>query len=423
MAEATGAGGTVPRGVDRRAFLRRAAVAAASLGVGGATLAACDRSGAPRPSIALNASPHGPTFQAPAVKGATLRIYEWKDYLAQDVLRSFERSMAGRDVRVDVESFLHIDEAVARLQDPATDFDIFFPTIDVLDGLVGEGLLLPLDHASLPNLKNLWPWFADPGGPFYDPGQRYTIPYTVYSSGIGWRADLVHPTDAPDAIADPFAILWDARYRGKLGMYDDYLEALSLALLRDGVRDVRTATEAQLRTAADALGRAVREAGVRFTDDGAEEGLPEGTFVAHQAWSGDVLTAPRYAREDGLPDVTAQLRYWSPSGAGTIVGCDLTAVCARGKHPELAHAFLNHLLDFPVAMDNFSWNGYQPPVTGLTRSAFADASFPWRAAVPPNLLDTLIAPEDFAAGQMLVGFGPSERARWLAQWKRVPAGA
>lgn len=413
---------SAPRRMDRRAFLGRAAVAAASLSVGGAALAACERSSAPSASVSLNASPHGPAFQAPAVRGATLRVYEWKDYLAQDVLRSFEHAVGG-DVHVEVESFLHMDEAVARLRDPASDFDVFFPTIDVLDGLVGEELLLPLDHASLTNLRNLWPWFTDAGGPFYDPGQRYTIPYTVYSSGIGWRADLVRADDAPDARADPFSIFWDARYRGKLGMYDDYLEALSLALMRDGVLDVRTASEAQLRAAANALTRAVQAADVRFTDDGAEEGLPEGTFAAHQAWSGDVLTAPRYAREDGLPDVTAQLRYWSPSGPGTIVGCDLTAVCARGKHPELAHAFLNHLLDFPVAMDNFSWNGYQPPVNGLTRSAFADASFPWRGAVPPNLLDTLIAPEDFAAGQMLVGFGPSERARWLAQWNRVPAGA
>jgi hypothetical protein len=44
-------------------------------------------------------------------------------------------------------------------------------------------------------------------------------------------------------------------------------------------------------------------------------------------------------------------------------------------------------------------------------------------AVPANLLPTLLSEEDFASGQMLVGFGPSEQARWLAQWNRVSAGA
>ena len=50
---------------------------------------------------------------------------------------------------------------------------------------------------------------------------------------------------------------------------------------------------------------------------------------------------------------------------GGIVGCDLTAICARGRNPVLAHAFLDHLMDVGVAMRNFRWNGYQPPFTSI----------------------------------------------------------
>ena len=85
----------------------------------------------------------------------------------------------------------------------------------------------------------------------------------------------------------------------------------------------------------------------------------------------------------------------------------------------LAHAFLNHLLDFDVAMENFAWNGYQPPLNGVSSEAFADPSFRWHGAVPPNLRNAIISEEAFATGQMLVGFGPSEQARWLDQWNRV----
>jgi spermidine/putrescine transport system substrate-binding protein len=133
---------------------------------------------------------------------------------------------------------------------------------------------------------------------------------------------------------------------------------------------VRAATDGQLDAATRALADAVAITGVRFTNDGVEEGLPEGEFAAHQAWSGDVLAAPHYAAAEGDADIESRLRFWSPAGPEKIVGCDLMAVCERGLHPDLAHAFLNHLLDTQVAVENFCWNGYQPPLEGVTREAF-----------------------------------------------------
>jgi spermidine/putrescine transport system substrate-binding protein len=277
---------------DRRAFLRAVAIGGASVPLG-AVLAACTRAAEPSANGHVEALASG----LPIERDATLRVYEWKDYLASDVLDAFTRRHADANVRIHVESFQRIDEAVARLQEPGAAFDVFFPTIDVLPDLVRAGIVRPLNHDYLPNIANLWPWFSGADRPFYDPNLAYTMPYTVYSGGVGWRDDLIARADEPSA-TDPFAIFWDERYRGRLGMYDDPLEALALALLRDGVVDLKAATDTQLARAADDLDAAVRMAGVRFTLDGAEEGLPEGEFVAHQAWSGDVLTAPRYAEED-----------------------------------------------------------------------------------------------------------------------------
>jgi spermidine/putrescine transport system substrate-binding protein len=416
----------VPRaGLDRRAFLRRLAAAGVTLPSAAALLAACDRTAPARPSPQpILSSPVGPTFESgkPVESTAVLKVYEWREYLSKGTLSSFERSFPDGDVRVEVESFTHMDEAVARLHDPATQFDVFFPTIDALPGLVDAGLVRPLDHGQVPNVGNLWPWFRDDGGPFYDPGQRYSLPYTVYVSGVAWRDDLVAGADAPDAAADPYGVFWNPRYRGLVGMYDAFLEAMSLALLRDGVRDVRAAPDGQLDAATRALADAVATTGVRFTNDGVEEGLPEGEFAAHQAWSGDVLAAPHYAAAEGDADVESRLRFWSPAGPEKIVGCDLMAVCERGLHPDLAHAFLNHLLDTQVAVENFCWNGYQPPLEGVTREAFTGPDPRFGMELSPNLLDALLDDASFADAQMLVGFGPSERARWLDYWKRVAPG-
>jgi spermidine/putrescine transport system substrate-binding protein len=415
--------------IGRRTFLRRAALLAVGLPLVGAA-AACGRRGAIPAGTSSVATLGQPlpldaglllASDLPIEHGAALRVLEWKDYLSADVLRAFERAHAADDITVEVESFTHIDEAVARLQDPASDFDIVFPVIDVLPGLVDAGLLRPLNHDYLPHVRNLWAWFRDNGGPYYDPGQRYTTPYTVYTGGIGWRSDLIADADAPDRRDDPFDVFLDGAYRDRVGIYDAYRDALALGLQRAGVTDLRAASDAELGVAADFLAEAVAVTNARFTDDGAEEGLPEGTFAVHQAWSGDILTAPRYAAEEGDDPraVAATLRYWSPGGPERVVGLDLTAICARGRHPVAAHAFLDHLLRFDVALDNFAWNGYQVPMEGATAEAFADPTFPWHGAVPANLRSAIVSEEAFAAGQMLVGFGPSQDARWLAQWSRV----
>ena len=414
--------------IGRRAFLRRGALLAATLPVVGAAAAACGRrSTAPTTTpVALGQPLPVDTgllvpSDLPIERGATLRVYEWKNYLSSRVLANFERAHADDDLHVEVESFTHIDEAIARLQDPASDFDVVFPVIDVLASMVDGGMLRPLNHEYLPHLRNLWSWFRTGDGPFYDPGQRYTTPYTIYTGGIGWRADMVSAADAPDRRDDPFAIFTDSRYRDLVGIYDAYRDALALGLQQAGVQDLRDASDADLAAAAGFLTDAVASTNARFTDDGAEEGLPERTFAVHQAWSGDILTAPRYAAAEGddPTEVAAALRYWSPSEPARVVGLDLTAIGTRGRFPVAAHAFLDHLLRFDVALDNFAWNGYQVPMVGATREAFADPTFPWHDAVPANLRDAIVSEDEFARGQMLVGFGPSQDARWLAQWSRV----
>jgi spermidine/putrescine transport system substrate-binding protein len=253
-----------------------------------------------------------------------------------------------RERRIHVESFQRIDEAIARLAEPDAAFDVFFPTIDVLPDLIAAGTLRPLNHEYLPNVRNLWSWFNAPARPSYDPGLAYTVPYTVYSSGVGWRDDLVAPSDAPDE-REPFAVLWDPRYHGRLGIYDDYLEGLSLALLRDGVADLRarpTTSSPAPQTPSTRPSASRPPVHARRRRGRAARGRVRGApvVVGRRADSAPV-------RRDRITPAPApawlgKLRYRAPAAPGLVVGCDLTAICARGRNPVLAHAFLNHLLDF-----------------------------------------------------------------------------
>jgi len=386
--------------VTRRAFLRAAGAAA--------TLAACRTT--PRGAPTLPA--HGDNLPidpgAPIERGATLRVYQWRDYLAPAVIERFVRRHATHDVDVSVESFTSMPEAVARLRSPDGDFDVVFPTMEALAGLVKDGLLLPLTPDLLPNRRNLWRFFQD--GPFYDPEQRHSVPYTVYTTGIGWRRDLVAAADAPSALANPYDAFWNPRYRGAVGIYDDYREAIAMALLRRG-GDPNTGDAVNIEGAVDDLIELITAVEVEVSAEGAYEELQSGEYAVQQSWSGDLLSARRFG--SSAHDTGAIAFTWPRGG---IVGCDLTAICVRGRSPVLAHAFLNHLLVDDVALRNFAWNGYQPPVAAAELGALL--SSPWRGIVPDNLRATILAPEDLTTGRFLVPLRPEIDARWRVGWQR-----
>jgi spermidine/putrescine transport system substrate-binding protein len=421
------------RDLDRRDFFRLAAAGLALPGLAD-VLVSCTRageSGVTRPGASLPRPANAvtwPIFEDNSAigsgllieRGATLKVYEWREYLAPLVIQSFEERYRTHDVHVDVSSFENRDAAAARIAQPGSDLDVFFPTVDQLGDLIGAKLLRPLNHDYLPNLPGLWPAFGAPTAPFYDVGQGYTVPYTVFSTGVGYRRDLVRAQEAPGELDDPCSIFGNSRYRGKIGVLDAYREPLAMALQDRGHPDVNTGDGTELSRAADELIGFARATRLKATEDGDYEGLARGEFAVHQAWSGDVLAARRFGGASGaLTD--ERLGYWWMRDGG-VVGCDLLAVLSTGRNPVLAHLFLNHLLDLDVAMRNFAWNGYQPPLVSATREAFASAE--WGRAVPPHLLEsTILTPEEFAAGSMLLRLDPVADARWIEQWRRFTSAA
>lgn len=406
--------------IDRREFLRRSATAAAGLTGAAAFLAACADEGSstlaspseapdtitlPRPGspVSLPLFDDNPAVLSDAaMEAGPLKIYQWKSYLYDEILDDF-RSLF--DVELVVENFTDMDEAVTEVRSGRmSDFDVFFPSIGYLGPMVQERLVRPLNHDLLPNIKDLWRYFREPDAPFYDAGQRYTVPYTVYGTGIAWRKDILPRADWPTSLDDPYDAFWMKVPQGKVGIYDDYREALSMALLRNGVEDVNTDDPAAIDEAASALVEAARKRGVMLGDDGAYEGIPEGEFALHQSWSGDILSASSGKR---YGDQASNIGYLWPKGG--VIGADLTAVLANGQNPVLAHAFVNFLMDCEVAWTNYSWNGYQPPVMMPSEDR------KWAPAVPTVTLQE----SDLEDARWLCPLEPQVDALWHAAWDRV----
>ncbi len=346
-----------------------------------------------------------------------LAVYNWADYIWPRVLKDFA---AEYGVDFELTTFYNLEEGVRKLRAGEFNVDIFFPTAENIPKLIAGGLFQPLNHDYLPNLNNMWP---DMASPYYDLNAHYTVPYTVYTTGIGWRTDIVD-TDI-EALDNPWDAFWDEAHRDVTGMYDDHRETIGIGLYRNGIMDINTGDPANVEKAKNSLIEAIGLVNTKFSIDGAYIQLPEGKMGLHHAWNGDLAAAPFYGpRPD--PDTgfsraaTPYLRYlWPPKAKfnGGYISNDAMGIPRTSKNPVLAHHFLNFLLSEKSSLKNFSWVLYQPPLNTLDPGALVSDGY-----IPETLTSTVIQKEDFALGQRPVQLLPEHESTWLQAWSEVLAG-
>jgi spermidine/putrescine transport system substrate-binding protein len=356
----------------------------------------------------------------PIEKGATLKIYNWADYMWKKVINDFCEEF---DVDYEWTTFNNMSEAIQKMSTGQV-ADVFFPTVDQLSKLTYGKLLQPLNHSYIPNLEaNMWPSYQDP---FYDQGWRYTVPYTIYTTGVAYRRDVISDSDAQDQGYD---MIWNPEYKGKVGIYEDAREALAMAMLRTGQMDVNTTDEAVIQAAQEDLSQLVDLVNVRTTINGAYAKLPDGVYDVHQSWSGDIIGAQWYLSDLDTPGTTDVLGYWFPDDNVGVVGNDVITIPATAEHPVLAHAFLNFMLDEKHAFDNFTWNGYQPPLTSINTDKLIKADLGEYApntgpgTVPPSLPRAVVTEGMLKKGLWLLELAPEDELKWQTAWEEFQAGA
>ena len=406
-----------PSGPTRRQFLVRAGLLAVTAPTLGSFLAACGGSGpsSSAPSLTL-ARPDSPVTwdiaddnkpiadgMAPE-EGATLKIYNYADYLSPQAIKAFEDQYT---CTVEVSTFNDGDEAITKLRS-GVDFDIYNANYTEISRLVTGGLLRPHNHSYIPNISNVWPTFTNP---WYDQEWRYTVPYTIYTTGMGWRNDQV-PADI-GALPNPYASLWDPEYKDKTAILDDWHSAMALVLLKEGITDVNTSSEADLKMVGEQLTALVEATSPKVTITMYSD-LPAGQMGLAQMWSGDIINAQYYLPEGVGTDI---LQYWFPEDGKGLVDNDMLVTLRGGKNPVLAHLFLNHMLEAEVAKENFSAIGYQPPQNSITADSLVAEEF-----IPENLRSAIVKPEYFDSGYRLLELDPANDAAWHNVWNAFNAG-
>jgi len=413
------------RPMSRREMIRLSS----SAFLAGTVVAACGDSSAPRAGSGSttkvrvgtpeNPVTHPITDDNPPIESGLepeagpLKLYNWADYIWPKVLKDFAKEY---DVEFELTTFYNLEEATRKLSTGEFDFDVFFPTAENVPKMVAGQILQPLNHDYLPNLdKHVWPMLQDP---YYDVGSRFTVPYTVYETGIGWRTDMID-VDI-ESMDNPWEVFWDPAVKDKAGLYDDYRETIGVALYKNGILDINTDDPDEIEQAGQSLVELIDLVNIRYTIDGAYSKLPEGKFGIHHAWSGDLVAAPFYVPKGQDPEV---LRWmWPPknaasSSAGGYVSNDALGIPKNAKNPVLAHMFLDFLLDPKHGVDNFSWVGYQPPLNELQPDSLVEDGY-----VAPYLESAVIEEADFEMGQRPIQLRPEVERLWLDAWSKAQSG-
>jgi spermidine/putrescine transport system substrate-binding protein len=250
-----------------------------------------------------------------------LNLFAWSEYVPQSVLDGFR---AETGIQVNYESFASNEEMLAKLMSGAESYDLIQPSEYVVEALVKENQLVRLDHAKLPNLKNIGS--AHRGRP-HDPELAYSVPYMQGTVGIVVNTDKVKQPVAG------FSDVFQPAYAGRIVILDDALEIVSWALATAGI-GIDGITRENLEKARPILSTWLPLVRV-YDSDSPKTPLLNGDVDLGVVWSGEAAMLIREA--------PGRFAYVLPR-EGSHMFIDSLAIPKGAENVDAAHRFIDYVL-------------------------------------------------------------------------------
>ncbi len=263
-----------------------------------------------------------------------LHIYNWNNYLAPETVKRFE---AECDCKLVQDDYGAMEEMLAKLSAGAKGYDVVVPTGFAIPPLVKQNLVQPLDKAKLPNSKNLDAGFLN--SPF-DQGNQYSAPYSFTTTLIGYNDAKIK-----ELKLDPtsWAILFDpailAKIKGKVTVLDDSRELFAAALMYNGFSANSTKPEEWVK-AKETIVKAKSYWAAFNTQSYIKELTLGNIWVAH-GYSNDMFQANADAKAAKRPFGIG----YTLQKQGNTLSLDSMMVLKSAPRPDLAHKFINFMLD------------------------------------------------------------------------------
>lgn len=272
------------------------------------------------------------------VGGDTLTIYNWGDYIDEDLIDQFEKET---DINVIYETFDSNEAMMTKIEQGGTTYDIAVPSEYMIDKMRQEDLLIPLDHDKLPNLSNIDKRFMDL--PF-DRGNVYSVPYFWGTVGIVFNRELLDGMDITG-----WNDLWDPRLTNDIILIDGAREIIGMGLNSLGY-SLNDVNKEHLKEAKEKILTLTPNIKAIVGDEN-KLLLQNAEAAIGVVWSGDAAD---------IMSENEDLDYVVPK-EGSNLWFDNMVIPKTAKNIDGAHKFINFMLDPEIAAQNTEYISYSTP--------------------------------------------------------------
>lgn len=269
-----------------------------------------------------------------------LKLYLPGEYLGENVISDFEKQYG---VRVIVENFDSNEMMYTKLM-AGDRYDVIIPSDYMIERLMNEDFLQPLDKSMIPNMENMSDAVL---GMSYDPDNTYSIPYFWGSVGLVYNHENVDPAVIE---SEGWEVLRNTDYAGHIYIYDSERDSFMMAFKALGY-SMNTEDPNEINDAYEWLLQMNNTMSPVYVTDEVIDGMMNGYKDIAVVYSGDAAV---------VLDENEDMSFYMPN-QGTNIWCDAMVIPQNAENPKLAHEFINYMLTYEAAFDNTETVGYTSP--------------------------------------------------------------
>ena len=268
-----------------------------------------------------------------------LNVFNWGEYIGEDVIANFEEEYG---VKVNYSLFESNEIMYTKLLSGNT-YDVIVPSDYMIERLMEEDLIQPLDYSYMTNLDDLDPEVLTLRDE-YDKDGKYSIPYFWGTVGLVYNKNNV---DIDKLNELGWNILKDTEYSNNIFMYDSERDSFMVALKALGY-SMNTENMDEINKAYDWLCELHATMSPAYVTDEVTDAMINNEKAIAVVYSGDA--AYIISQNDDMA-------YYVPK-EGTNVWSDGFVIPSNAKNPKLANEFINYMMSYDAAMDSSIEVGY-----------------------------------------------------------------
>lgn len=278
------------------------------------------------------------------LQGTTVNVYNWGEYISDggegsmDVVSEFERLTGAT---VNYTNFESNENMYSKLVGGGVSYDVIVPSDYMIDRLIDEDLLLPLDYDNIPNMKYIDPQYQNL---FFDPDQKYSVCYNVGTTVLIYNKTMV------DEEPDSWSVLWDEQYKDKVLMFNNSRDSFAIAQAYLG-KDFNSTTEQDWVECAQLLAEQKDKVNPVYVMDEVFNLMESGEYAFAVYYAGDYLL---------MVENNEDLGYCFPKeGVNAFFDAFCIPTCSKNKAG--GEAFINFMHEPQVAYENCEYIYYRSP--------------------------------------------------------------